>query len=115
MNSWTLSEAIGSLGYRCNSSSGSVLIRQRPDWTATFNLYIFNLRMLNKPIISLQPFQQKQSRSADCFFGTVQKPLNTLFQLIIWFNMKIQLEFAALDWQFKLKLQFLIELKFPLN
>ncbi len=27
-----------------------------------------NLRMLNKPIISLQPFQQKKSCSDDCFF-----------------------------------------------
>ncbi len=28
----------------------------------------FNLSMLKKPVISLQPFQQKKSRSDDCFF-----------------------------------------------
>ncbi len=35
------------------------------------------LRMWNKPIISLQPFQQKKSCSDDCFFGRVYNEVQT--------------------------------------
>ncbi len=52
-------------------------------------------------------------------WGSISKHLvcniTTLSELIIWFKMKFQLEFAALDWQFNSKLQFWIELKFHLN
>ena len=48
-------------------NSSSVLLSLRLD----FPNVTVDLRMLNKPIISLQSFQQKKSRSDDCFWQSV--------------------------------------------
>ncbi len=49
-----------------------------------FKFNTSNLRMLNKPIISLQPFQQKKSHSDDRFFGRVYTKLIELHKQLFY-------------------------------